>query len=223
MVEAESEREPLVLSAINLEGVKFLVVDDNPFMRSIIRHILKILGARDIFEASDGKEGYEVAQQIIPDIALVDWVMEPEDGLKFVKKIRRAEDSPNPFMPLIMVSGYSEQRHVLTARDAGVNEFVVKPLSATSLFARIQWVIERPRRFVKIDTYFGPDRRRKTIAFKGEDRRQIDQETGALVDPGEDDSEKVHLDVESKPEEDDAAAAPEAGGDDVEASHDQAS
>ena len=105
-----------------------------------------------------------------PDIALVDWVMEPEDGIYFVKNIRGAEDSPNRLMPIIMVSGYSEESRVLAARDAGANEFVVKPFSATSLFTRIQWVVENPRRFVTTDTYFGPDRRRKDVPFKGDDR-----------------------------------------------------
>ena len=152
---AESKTEQLVGSAINLEEVKILVVDDNAFMRSLIRQLLKALGAREIFEASDGREGYEVARQVNPDIALVDWVMEPEDGLAFVKNVRSAEDSPNPLMPIVMVSGYSEESRVLAARDAGANEFVVKPLSATSLFSRIQWVVESPRQFVTTDTYFG--------------------------------------------------------------------
>lgn len=158
---AETTTDQLNASEINLEEIKILVVDDNAFMRSLVRQLLKALGAREIFEASDGQEGYEVARQVKPDIALVDWVMEPEDGIQFVKNVRSAEDSPNRLMPIIMVSGYSEESRVLAARDAGANEFVVKPLSATSLFTRIQWVVENPRRFVTTDTYFGPDRRRK--------------------------------------------------------------
>ena len=212
---AETTTDQLIASAINLEEIKILVVDDNAFMRSLIRQLLKALGAREIFEASDGREGYEVARQVNPDIALVDWVMEPEDGLAFVKKIRSAEDSPNRLMPLIMVSGFSEESRVLAARDAGVNEFVVKPLSATSLFSRIQWVVENPRRFVTTDTYFGPDRRRRDIPFKGENRRADGPEAKAPAD----DDEEVYLDVEAAPAKDQADAAP---GDDNDKGSDKA-
>ncbi len=137
-----------------------------------------------------------------PDIALVDWVMEPEDGIYFVKNIRGAEDSPNRLMPIIMVSGYSEESRVLAARDAGANEFVVKPFSATSLFTRIQWVVENPRRFVTTDTYFGPDRRLKDVPFKGDDRHAGDQGEKALADEGD----EVFLDVEPAPASDEADA-----------------
>ena len=60
------------------------------------------------------------------------------------------------------------------ARDAGVNEFVVKPFSAQGLFTRIQAVIEKPRPFVKVSGYFGPDRRRRRRPFEGEERRHTD-------------------------------------------------
>ncbi|MDP6572338.1 MAG: response regulator [Rhodospirillales bacterium] len=208
---AETTTDQLNASEINLEEIKILVVDDNAFMRSLVRQLLKALGAREIFEASDGQEGYEVARQVKPDIALVDWVMEPEDGIQFVKNVRSAEDSPNRLMPIIMVSGYSEESRVLAARDAGANEFVVKPLSATSLFTRIQWVVENPRRFVTTDTYFGPDRRRKDVPFKGEDRRVSDQEEKAPADEGD----EVFLDVEAAPAGDEAdAEAGDGDGDD---------
>ena len=75
------------------------------------------LGAREIFEASDGSEGYEVARQVNPDICIVDWVMEPEDGLAFIKYIRSAEDSPNHLMPIFMVSEFSEESRVMADRD----------------------------------------------------------------------------------------------------------
>ena len=204
---AETTTDQLIASAIHLEEIKFLVVDDSFFVRSVIRQVLKALGVREIFEASDGGEGYEVARQVNPDIALVDWLMEPEDGLEFVKKIRHGKDSPSRLMPIIMVSGYSEESRVLAARDAGVNEFVVKPLSPASLFSRIQWVIENPRRFVTTDTYFGPDRRRKYVPFKGKDRRAGGPEAEAPADNGE----QVYLDVEPEPAKDDATAAAETG------------
>lgn len=207
---AESTTQQLTGAPINLEEVKILVVEDNAFMRSLIRQLLKALGAREIFEASDGREGYEVARQLIPDIALVDWVMEPENGLDFVKNIRSADDSPNPLMPIIMVSGYSEEERVLAARDAGVNEFVVKPLSATSLFTRIQWIIENPRQFVTTDTFFGPDRRRRDSPFKGENRRG----TGQAAETPADDHDEFLIDVDADAAKDEASAVAADGEDD---------
>ncbi|MFQ5620150.1 MAG: response regulator [Rhodospirillales bacterium] len=154
-----------------LEDVKFLIVDDNAFMRNIIRRVLSALHAEQVREADDGEDALGIMQNFLPDIIILDWEMKPMDGLEFTRKVRLSKDSPNVFTPIIMVSGHSERGRIVAARDAGVNEFVVKPISAKSLFDRIQAVIERPRPFVKLKSYFGPDRRRKTLERGGEERR----------------------------------------------------
>ncbi len=59
---AKTTADQLITSEINLEKIKILVDDDNAFMRSLIPQLLKVLGVREIFEASDGQEGYEVAR-----------------------------------------------------------------------------------------------------------------------------------------------------------------
>ncbi len=154
-----------------LEDVKFLIVDDNAFMRTIIRRVLSALHAEQVREASDGEDALQIMQTFAADIIILDWEMKPMDGLEFTRKVRLSRDSPNVFTPIVMVSGHSERGRVLAARDAGVNEFVVKPISAKSLFDRIQAVIDRPRPFVRLKSYFGPDRRRKTVGRGGEERR----------------------------------------------------
>ena len=155
-----------------LEDVKFLIVDDNAFMRTIIRRVLSALHAEQVREASDGEDALQIMQTFAPDIIILDWEMKPMDGLEFTRKVRLSRDSPNVFTPIVMVSGHSERGRVVAARDAGVNEFVVKPISAKSLFDRIQAVIERPRPFVRLKSYFGPDRRRKTVG-RGEEERRV--------------------------------------------------
>ncbi|MCZ6606559.1 MAG: response regulator [Alphaproteobacteria bacterium] len=155
-----------------LEDVKFLIVDDNAFMRTIIRQVLSALHAEQVREASDGEDALQIMQTFAPDIIILDWEMKPMDGLEFTRKVRLSRDSPNVFTPIVMVSGHSERGRVVAARDAGVNEFVVKPISAKSLFDRIQAVIERPRPFVRLKSYFGPDRRRKTVG-RGEEERRV--------------------------------------------------
>jgi len=169
------------VAGLNISKVKFLVVEDNPFMKDLMRQILRTLGVTQIVEASDGAEGFELFKQMGADIVLLDWQMGPVDGLELTKLLR-GNDSNNRYVPIIMITAYSEIARVTLARDAGVNELLVKPIAATSLFTRIRAVIERPRLFVEAESYFGPDRRRRQDPnFKGEDRRVAAKRDVALV------------------------------------------
>ena len=154
-----------------LSQVKFLVVDDNAFARTLIRRILTQFGAGEIHDVADGKAAQDEVKHFKPDIIIVDWMMKPMDGMEFVNWLRTADDSPTPFIPVIMVSAFSHMDNVVQARDAGINEFLAKPISAKSLFARIQAVIEKPRQFVRAQQYFGPDRRRRSMPHRGAERR----------------------------------------------------
>jgi two-component system chemotaxis response regulator CheY len=101
--------------------------------------------------------------------------MKPMDGLEFSRAVRTAENSPNPFLPIIMITGHTEKHQVEAARDAGVTEFLVKPITAQSLFSRIAEIVERPRAFVRCEAYFGPDRRRRAVeSYAGPWRRHDD-------------------------------------------------
>jgi two-component system chemotaxis response regulator CheY len=169
------------VAGLNISKVKFLVVEDNPFMKELLRQILRTLGVTQIVEAADGAEGFELYKATSPDIVLLDWQMEPVDGLELTKMIR-GKDSPNRYVPIIMITAYSEIERVTLARDGGVNEILVKPIAATNLFSRVRAVIERPRLFVEAETYFGPDRRRRADPnYKGEDRRTAGKRDLAFV------------------------------------------
>ena len=76
-----------------------------------------------------------------PDIVFVDYRMEPIDGAELTRKIRAGEEGIDPYIPIIMVTGYSDMRRILEARDAGVSEYLVKPISAKLLYMRICAVI----------------------------------------------------------------------------------
>lgn len=154
-----------------LKNIKFLVVEDNGFMRQIIRRILASMGAKDVKEAEDGADALKLLRLFSPDIVITDWMMDPIDGIELTRMVRTAKDSKNPFIPIIMLTAHSEMSRITQARDSGVNEFVIKPISVKSLFARVQAVIERPRPYVKVGDYFGPDRRRKQVKTGGQDRR----------------------------------------------------
>jgi DNA-binding response OmpR family regulator len=86
--------------------------------------------------------------------------------------IRTNAQAPNPFVPIIMLTGYTSLDHVRQARDAGINEFIAKPVAAKTMMARLVSVIEHPRPFVRTSVYFGPCRRRRANdEYKGAERR----------------------------------------------------
>ncbi|MBC8268954.1 MAG: response regulator [Rhodospirillaceae bacterium] len=155
-----------------LANVKFLVVEDNKFMQTVIRRVLNSLGTKEVRECTDGADALKVLKTFPADIVITDWAMEPLDGIELTRMIRTASDSNNPYVPIIMLTAYSEMIRIVEARDAGVNEFVVKPISVNTLFSRIQAVIEKPRTFIRIKNFFGPDRRRKDMPFNEPDRRK---------------------------------------------------
>lgn len=154
-----------------LDAIKILIADDNPFTCRLVRQVLAVFGARDVTISHDAQEAYKIVGDKMPDLAIVNWQMKPVTGLDLVKRLRKDEKSPNAFLPIIMMTAFADPKHVFTARDAGVNEYVIKPVSAKALFSRIQAVIERPRRFVRVGEFFGPDRRRHGEIFPGADRR----------------------------------------------------
>lgn len=164
-----------------LENIKFLIVDDNSFSRVMINRILKQFGAQEVSEASNGADAKIFIKSSSPDIIITDWMMEPVDGMELVRWIREDNDCPAPFTPVIMVSAFSHLKNILQARDAGINEFLAKPISAKSLLARVQAVIDKPRQYVRAEAYFGPDRRRRGLPLKGSDRR--DEEIPAVDVP----------------------------------------
>ncbi len=154
-----------------LKDVSILIVDDQDFIRSVIRQILKVLGCSKIKDASSGKQAWDMTAALKPDVIITDWQMVPMSGLDLARRLRTDPHSPDPFIPIIMMTGYGEVDRVIEARDIGVNEYVIKPISAKSLYSRIQAIIEHPRDFVRTNNYFGPDRRRRTKAVAIDRRR----------------------------------------------------
>lgn len=163
-----------------IEKLSFLMIDDNQLMLTILRTLLHGLGAHNIYEALDAARGLEELINNKVDIILLDNKMKTLDGLEFTRIVRSASDLPNHEIPIIMVSGYTESWRVKKARDAGVNEFIIKPLSAKHLMDRINEVITNPRTFIKSSKYIGPDRRRHINEnYKGEERRKNKQSPSA--------------------------------------------
>ena len=157
---------------IELNRLRFLVIDDNAHMRRMLRTLLHGFGAREVHKAEDGSAGLAFTHQT-PDILITDWAMPIFDGLELTQMIRQPGANSNPYVPIIMLTGHSEKKRVVSARDAGVTEFLAKPISAKGLYQRIVNVVANPRPFIKTKTYFGPDRRRNVNPnYVGTERRK---------------------------------------------------
>lgn len=160
---------------MRFELLKVLLVDDNHHMRVLIGEILRAIGVKYVHEASDGAEALQFMRREAVDIVMTDLAMQPLDGIDFTRLLRNSPDSPNQMAPIIMITGHSTQKRVTEARDAGVTEFLAKPVTARGVIDRISQVIEHPRPFIRTDDYFGPDRRRRQDPlFAGPWRRGVD-------------------------------------------------
>lgn len=162
--------------AYQFEKLSVLVVEDNQPMQALLSRILQTFGFKNIHFAKDGEDGFRTFCNTSPDLVIADWVMKPIDGIELVNLIRTSTKSPNPYVPVIITTGFTDKEHVEKARDAGITEFLVKPFSAEQLYRRLVQVIEKPRMFVKNDNFFGPDRRRRSAdPYGGPKRREEDQ------------------------------------------------
>lgn len=167
----------------DLDRLSVLLVEDSPFIRSLLINSLKILGVGTVITKDHGGEAIEFLQLVKEnpmkagvmsiDIILSDWVMSPVDGMMLLRWVRRHKDSPDRFMPFIMITGYSELEKVNQARDMGVTEFMSKPFTIKAVADKLAQIIERPRQFVHTKDYFGPDRRRQILGHQGEERRKM--------------------------------------------------
>lgn len=159
----------------DLSHVTVLLVDDMRPMLSLTKSILLTFGFTNIVTAENGQDGYKKYCHHKPDFILTDWLMDPVDGLELTRMVRKNPDSPNPFTPIIMMTGFSSRMRVMKARDHGITEFLVKPFTAKDLYSRVFQIIERPRQFVSTEEFFGPDRRRKKVKdYEGPRRRDDD-------------------------------------------------
>jgi CheY-like chemotaxis protein len=155
--------------------VSILVTDDNRQMRALVRSMLKAFGFRRIIEADNPGEAFEIMRVQPIDLVLTDLAMKPINGVEFARMLRMSPESTNPFVSIIMMTGHSDRVRVGLARDAGVNSFLVKPVSAHAMLTHINKVVNDTRPFVRCSTYFGPDRRVAADPhYRGELRRSTD-------------------------------------------------
>ncbi len=154
----------------DLHDIDVVVVEKHISMRRMLRGVLRELGIHRVRDTGDLDAAFDMMRDTPPDLILTDW--SPElDGMNFLRRIRDVDISPDPFVPVIVVSANTGLEHICRARDLGMTEYLAKPVSAALIYSRIRSVIDHNRRFVHTNRFFGPDRRRRDIDIDGVDRR----------------------------------------------------
>ncbi len=143
-----------------IASMKILIVDDEHYMRKVVRTLLMGIGVRTTYEAADGPAGLEMIRSVSPDLVILDWEMPGLDGAGFVRMVRSPQTFPLPEIPIIMLTGHGERSRVIQAIELGVNEFLLKPVSSKALRDRIVAVLTKPRPLVRSGDYFGPTPRK---------------------------------------------------------------
>lgn len=139
-----------------LAAAKVLVVDDEPYMRKVVRTLLISTGVRTVYEAPGATAGLTAVRELLPDAVILDWEMPGVDGAEFMRMLRSPGTFPYPDVPVIMLTGHSERRRVIEAITLGVNEFLLKPVSSKTLRERLVAVLANPRPIVWQGDYYGP-------------------------------------------------------------------
>jgi CheY-like chemotaxis protein len=175
----------------DFQRLNVLFVEDNHYIRTVFETVLRQFQVGYIETAKNGAEAVEILKLSERtgelrglrdfDLVISDLLMTPVDGLLLLRWIRTGKDSPNRFLPFIMLSGAADAHYVGEARDFGANEFLAKPFSAESVYKRLLQVIDHPRPYIATQSYFGPNRRRRNLSPPGQERRVIDEANIAIV------------------------------------------
>lgn len=159
--------------AYDLSKIKVVVAEESPIVQRLLAAVLTGLRAPHPYAANTSDVALRLVAETGPDLIVVDWELKPMSGIDLVRTLRTEKTSPNPTIPIIMISGHCSVDRVTTSRDCGANEFMAKPVTVDALYKRIVSLIERPRPFIRIESYFGPCRRRKIEDYGGDERRRV--------------------------------------------------
>jgi two-component system chemotaxis response regulator CheY len=120
-------------------SMRILVVDDYGTMRRIVRGLLEQIGYQDVDEAEDGASALEKLRNATYNLIISDWNMEPMTGFELLKEVRA--DAKLKETPFILVTAEGKTEHVVAAKRAGVDSYIVKPFTAQTLQAKINSVL----------------------------------------------------------------------------------
>ncbi|MDY0870526.1 response regulator [Dongia rigui] len=120
-------------------NMQVLIVDDYKTMLRIIRNLLKQLGFNNVDEATDGSMALQKLRDKDYGMVISDWNMEPMTGIQLLREVRADARLKN--LPFIMITAESKTENVIAAKEAGVNNYIVKPFNAATLKTKLTSVL----------------------------------------------------------------------------------
>lgn len=142
-----------------LKNYRILIVDADAELARVLKVMLGEMGFVNVQTTRSGKEAVTMLRAAPFDFVITEWNTQHMDGMELLKFLRKDPESPNMTIPVIMLTGRAELVDVFLARDYGINEYVVKPFTARSIYNRLERIIEQPRSFVVAENFVGPCRR----------------------------------------------------------------
>lgn len=160
------------MQSYDIQKLSILVLEKHLLIRNLLTEVFREFGVATVQSTHDPEIAWSMFQQFPVDLILSDWT-EGLDGMAFLRRVRQSEESVDPFIPVIVCTANTECRHVCTARDMGMTDFLAKPVSAKTIYSRLCSVIEHHRSFIRVSDFFGPDRRRHVdVVYNDNERRR---------------------------------------------------
>jgi two-component system, chemotaxis family, chemotaxis protein CheY len=150
---------------LDFASISFLIVDDQPFTRRLVRTMLHGFGSREVYEAASGAEALELARGTKPNIIITDLMMPDLSGLKFIKMLK-APSAPTSRIPIIVLSGYLTKTAALGVNESGVDELLVKPVSPKALYDHVSRIVLRKNQADQRTAFVQNQRRRAELHKK---------------------------------------------------------
>jgi two-component system chemotaxis response regulator CheY len=142
-----------------IENLGILIVDESLYMRKLTRMMLMNIGAKTIFEASDGVAALDTIRSANPDVAFIDWDLPVLSGPQVIRIVRSPDVFPKPHLPIVMLTANANRANVAEAMRLGVHEFLIKPTSPQALRDRLLSIIVKPRPMVQVGKFYVPEPR----------------------------------------------------------------
>jgi CheY-like chemotaxis protein len=150
---------------VDFASISFLIVDDQPFTRRLVRTMLHGFGSREVYESATGAEALEFARSTMPSIIITDLIMPDLNGLRFIKMMK-APSATTSQIPIIVLSGYLTKTATLAINESGADELLVKPVSPKALYEHVSRIVLRKNQTNPPTAFVQNQRRRDDLHKK---------------------------------------------------------
>jgi len=189
----------------DLGELQVLIVGGKPHAVMTLRTVFGIIGINKVSAVADSMRAIAALREQAVDAVFCDEHTEAIDDVPFPLAARRAKGVLNPMLPIFLVCSAPMRRQVEGARDDGITDVLVRPISAATVIRKLRGATLAPRPFILASGFFGPDRRGGGRApYGGQDRRRrapkklkvsLNESAALLSQAAQKDSEGVQVEV----------------------------